>query len=341
MDDMEKIFLAVMALVLGGCATGFDLQGHRGARGLAPENTLPAFAKALEIGVATLELDTGVTRDGVVVVAHDSVLNPDLARGPDGQWLAKKGPAIHDETAAALARYDLGRINPQSPYAKRYPMQVAVDGTRIPRLAEVFALVERSGNRDVRFNIETKLTPTAPGETLAPEPFARAVIAEIRKAGMAARSTIQSFDWRTLQVIQRDARDIDTIYLTAQQSFMDTVCTGPAAKSPTIAPSACEPSAWTAGFQLRDHGSVPKMVKAAGGRIWSPHFNDIDAAKVREAHGLGIKVVVWTVNEPAQIAAMLELGVDGLISDRPDLAREEMKKRGMRLPRATPVALSP
>jgi glycerophosphoryl diester phosphodiesterase len=338
---MKRIGLAMTAIVLGGCATTFDLQGHRGARGLAPENTLPAFAKALEIGVATLELDTGVTRDGVVVVAHDSVLNPDIARGPDGQWIATKGPAIHDATAAALARYDVGRINPASTYAKRHPLQVAVDGTRIPRLAEVFALVERSGNREVRFNIETKLTPTAPEETLAPEPFARALIAEIRQAGMASRATIQSFDWRTLQVVQRQARDIDTVYLTAQQSFMDTVCTGPAAKTPSIVPADCEPSAWTAGFQLRDHGSVPKMVKAAGGRIWSPYYNDIDAAKVKEAHALGIKVVVWTVNEPVQIAKMLELGVDGLISDRPDVVREEMKKRGMRLPRATPVSLSP
>jgi glycerophosphoryl diester phosphodiesterase len=331
----------MLAIALGGCATPFDLQGHRGARGLAPENTLPAFAKALEVGVATLELDTGVTRDGVVVVAHDSVLNPDIARGPDGKWITKKGPAIRDETYESLARYDMGRLKPESNYAKRYPMQIAVDGARIPRLAEVFALAEKAGNRDVRFNIETKLTPTAPEETLAPEPFARAVIAEIRRARMAPRSTIQSFDWRTLQIVQKEARDIPTVYLTAQQRFMDNVCTGPAAGTPTITASDCQPSAWTAGFQLRDHGSVPKLVKAAGGKIWSPYFNDVDAQKVKEAHDLGLKVVVWTVNEPAQIAKMLELGVDGLISDRPDVAREEMKKRDMRLPPSTPVKLSP
>lgn len=338
---MNRIIVAVMALVLGGCATTFDLQGHRGARGLAPENTLPAFSKALEVGVATLELDTGVTRDGVVVVAHDSLLNPDIARGTDGKWIARKGPAIRDETYESLARYDVGRLKPESTYAKRYPMQVAADGTRIPRLAEVFALAEKVGNREVRFNIETKLAPTAPDETLAPEPFVRAVIAEIRKARMAPRSTIQSFDWRTLQVVQKEARDIPTVYLTAQQRFMDNVCTGPAAGKPAIAPADCQPSPWTAGFQLRDHGTVPKMVKAAGGRIWSPYFNDLDAEKLKEARDLGLKVVVWTVNEPAQIAKMLELGVDGIISDRPDLVREEMKKRDMRLPPSTPVKLSP
>jgi glycerophosphoryl diester phosphodiesterase len=338
---MKRIFAAAMAVALGGCATPFDLQGHRGARGLAPENTLPAFAKALEVGVATLELDTGVTRDGVVVVAHDSLLNPDIARGADGKWIAQKGPAIRDEAYESLTRYDVGRLKPETSYAKRYPMQVAADGTRIPRLADVFALAEKSGNRDVRFNIETKLTPTAPHETLEPQPFARAVIAEIRKAGMAPRSTIQSFDWRTLQVVQKEARDIPTVYLTAQQRFMDNVCTGPGANKPNIAPSDCQPSAWTAGFQLRDHGSVPRMVKAAGGKIWSPYFNDVDAEKLKEAHDLGLKIVVWTVNEPAQIAKMLELGVDGVISDRPDLVREEMKRRGMQLPPSTPVKLSP
>jgi glycerophosphoryl diester phosphodiesterase len=330
---MTRCFLVLFIGVLSGCAATFDLQGHRGARGLAPENTLPAFARALEIGVTTLELDTAVTRDGVVVVSHDSLLNPDLTRGADGAWITRKGPAILDMTYEALTRYDVGRLRPDTPYAKRYPHQAQVDGTRIPRLAEVFALAERAGNRHVRFNIETKLSPHAPGETLAPEPFARAVIAEIRKAKMAARSSLQSFDWRTLQVAQKEAPEIPTVYLTAQQRFMDNVCTGPAAGKPTVAPADCEPSPWTAGFRLRDHGSVPKMVHAAGGRVWSPYFNDVDAAGLAQAHALGLKVVVWTVNEPAQIAQMLDLGVDGIISDRPDLVRIEMRRRGLPLPK--------
>jgi glycerophosphoryl diester phosphodiesterase len=334
---MIRFLCGAAAVALCGCATPFDLQGHRGARGLAPENTLPAFARALEVGVATLELDAAVTRDGVVVVAHDTLLNPDIARSADGQWIARKGPAIRDETYASLSRYDVGRLRPDSAYAKRYPQQVPVDGTRIPRLAEVFELARQAGNRDVRFNIETKLSPLAPDETLPPEPFASAVVAEIRKAGMSSRATLQSFDWRTLQIAQRLAPDIPTVYLTAQQRFMDNVCTGAAAGKPTLAPSDCQPSAWTAGFQLRDHGSVPKMVKAAGGAVWSPYFADVDEVKVKEAKQLGLKVVVWTVNEPAQIARMLDLGVDGVISDRPDLVRAEMEKRSMPLPRPTPV----
>jgi glycerophosphoryl diester phosphodiesterase len=324
---MTRLPAIALALVLAGCATGIDVQGHRGARGLAPENSLPAFERALALGVDTLEMDVGVTRDGVVVVGHDPSLNPDIVRAPDGQWLDKKGPAIHELTFAELSRYDIGRLKPGTNYAKNFPEQVAVDGTRYARLADVFALVRRLGDRRVRFNIETKVSPLAPHETLAPEAFARALIAEIRGAGMTRRATIQSFDWRTLQLVQKEAPEIETVYLSVQQRFMDNVCTGPKAGAPTTVPAECEPSAWTAGFQLKDHGSVAKMVRAAGGSIWSPQFRDVDADKVRQAHALGVRVVVWTVNDPAQIAKMIELGVDGIISDRPDLVLAELRKR--------------
>ena len=318
-------------------AWAFDLQGHRGARGLAPENSLPAFAKALSLGVDTLELDTGVTKDGVVVVIHDPSLSPDFVRGPDGKWLDNPGPAIRELTYAELSRYDVGRIKPETSYAKRFASQEAMDGTRVPRLADVFALVKKAGNDKVRFNIETKLSPLKPDETLAPEAFARVLVDEIRRAGMASRAAIQSFDWRTLREVQRIAPEIATVYLSAQQRFLDNICTGQLAGKPTIAPADCGPSPWTAGFLLKEHGSVAKMVKAAGGKVWSPEYRDIDAAKLKEARDLGLPVVVWTVNDPAQMAQLLELGVDGIITDRPDLLREEMKKRGMALPAATPV----
>jgi glycerophosphoryl diester phosphodiesterase len=305
----------------------FDLQGHRGARGLAPENTLPAFAAALAVGVSTLELDVGVTRDGVVVVHHDPTLNPDIARGPDGKWLEGRGLAIAELEFDELSRYDVGRIRPGSEYAKRYPEQKPADGARIPRLADLFALVRNSGNAVVRFNIETKISPLQPAQTLAPEPFARALLAAIRKAGMESRVTIQSFDWRTLALVQREAPAIPTAYLSARQRWTDNILADAPGGSP-----------WTAGHQFRDHGSVPKMVHAAGGRIWSPFVGELDAAQLADARELGLAVIVWTVNEPEHIRRMLDLGVDGIISDRPDLVRAELAARGMPLPKPTPVA---
>ena len=303
-----------------------DLQGHRGARGLAPENTLPAFARALGIGVTTLELDCAVTKDGIVVVSHDSTLNPEITRGPDGKWLEGEGTPIRNFTYDELARYDVGRIRPGSAYEKRFSQQQPVDGTRMPRLTDVFALVRKSGNDTVRFNIETKLSPLHPERTATPEIFARAFIAVIRHERMEKRVTIQSFDWRTLAVVQKEAPEIPTVYLTAQQSFQDNIQAGQ------------RESAWTAGLHVRDFGgSIPRMVKAAGGAVWSPYSGETTRELVKEAQALGLKVVVWTLNEPAEMRRMIEWGVDGVISDYPDRLRKVAGELGITLPRPTPT----
>jgi glycerophosphoryl diester phosphodiesterase len=314
-----KGWFVVALSAFAASALAFDLQGHRGARGLAPENTLPAFQRALELGVTTLELDVGMTRDGVLVISHDPYLNPNITRDASDGFLEQRGPTIHSLTWAQLQAYDVGRIKPGTDYARQFPDQQPVDGTRIPRLADLFDLVKRSGDGTVRFDIETKLHPDRPEETLAPEPFARALVDEIRRAGMAARAQVQSFDWRTLQIVQKIAPEIQTVYLTAQQRWLDNVGAG-----------LPEGSRWTAGFQFKDHGSIPRMIKAAGGRHWSVHFRDLDAQKAKEAQALGLKVLVWTVNDPSVMGRMLDMGVDGLITDRPDLARTLLEERKIR-----------
>lgn len=313
------IRLAAMILALAACsAQALDLQGHRGVRGLLPENTLPSFQRALELGVTTLELDIAITSDGVLVISHDPLMNPDITRDAAGRFLEQRGPAIHAMTWAQLQTYDVGRLKPGTEYARQFPEQQPVDGARVPRLSDLFDLVKRSGDEKVRFAIETKVTPDNPGETPLPEPFARAVVDEIRKAGMAARSQILSFDWRTLQVVQKIAPEIATVYLTIQRRFDN------------IGADKADGSRWTAGFQFREHGSVPKMIKAAGGSHWSAYFGDLDAAKVKEAQSLGLKVLAWTVNDPAVMARMLGFGVDGLITDRADLARKLLEERNIR-----------
>jgi glycerophosphoryl diester phosphodiesterase len=237
--------------------------------------------------VDTLELDVGVTRDGVVVIHHDRRLNPDLARGPDGNWVSPPAPTLHSLTYQELMQYDVGRIRPGSEYARRFPHQKPLDGARIPRLADLFSF---AGTR-VRYNIETKLVPEAPDETPAPEPFARAVMAEVRKAGLASRTTVQSFDFRTLAIVQREAPEIATACLTSGKKGV----------------------------------AIPKLVRESGGRIWSPDFRDLDAASLAAARELGLRVVPWTVNEPADIARVLALKVDGIISDYPERVRAALR----------------
>lgn len=308
-------------------AHAFDIQGHRGARGLAPENTLEGFAVALTLGVSTLELDTGVTRDGAVIIAHDTRLNPDVVRGPDGRWLNPPTHAIHELTLHELERYDIGRLRPGSEYSHRFPQQRRMDKVRFATLASLFEMVQRAGNTQVRFNIETKLSPLKPAETPGPEAFVAALLKVIREHRMEARVTIQSFDWRTLRLVQQQAPHIVTSYLSAQQSWTDNIQMG-------------HDSQWTAGFQYAAHGSVPKMIKAAGGAVWSPYFAELTPESVREAHALGLKVLPWTVNEAADMERMIDLGVDGMISDYPDRLREIAQAKGMPLPAATPVSVS-
>jgi len=315
------------AIAEGSGVTSFDLQGHRGARGLRPENTLAGVEFALDLGVSTLELDCAVTRDGIVVVSHDPVLNSDYTRDEQGRFLAAAGPPIVTLSYAKLQRYDVGRLRPGTVYAARFPDQQAVDGERIPRLADVFALVRSRGDAEVRFNVETKLSPDRPDLTAAPEAFAKAVVDAVRDAGMESRTTIQSFDWRTLSIVRRIAPEIATVALTDQQPGEDTIQVGQAGPSP-----------WLGGLDVDDFGgSVPKLVHASGARVWSPHYLDLDARLVKEARALGLAVVPWTVNEPQEMRRVLDLGVDGMISDRPDRLRAELEARGIAWRSAAPA----
>jgi glycerophosphoryl diester phosphodiesterase len=317
--------LAIITVVAGlliGPAQAFDLQGHRGARGLAPENTLEAFALALSIGVTTLELDLAMTKDDVLVISHDRSLNPDHTRGPDGQFLNAQGPAIRSLTLAEVQRYDVGRLKPGSAYAASLPEQRPADGARIPALTELFELVKRAGAEHVRFNVETKITPTSGAETPDPETFAAAVAKAVRDAGLTARVSVQSFDWRTLVTLKRIAPEIERVCLTAETLNFDT-----------IQRHQIGPSPWTAEFDVDDvEGSVPHLVAAAGCQVWSPLYRNAKPDDIAAARRLRLKILPWTVNERADMERLIALGVDGLITDYPDRLRALMAEREIPVP---------
>jgi glycerophosphoryl diester phosphodiesterase len=317
--------LVVAVVLLAGCMGGacaIDLQGHRGARGLAPENTLAGFRTALGIGVTTLETDLALTRDGVLVLSHEPRLAAALTRGPDGAWLSADGAPFVQLDLADLARYDVGRLNPAHKYASQWPSQRAFDGERIPTLTSLFALARDArspGGQPVRFNIETKLTPDPDVPTADPATFARAVVTAVLSAQMGDRVTVQSFDWRTLIEVKRLAPHIETVCLSIESSGMNTVRPGPGGASP-----------WHAGLKAADHGySLVQLAKAAGCSGWSPFWRNVTAEMVAEAHALGLKIVPWTVNEPDEMARLAALGVDGLITDYPDRAKLVLTARGI------------
>jgi len=303
-----------------------EVQGHRGARGLWPENTLAAFGGALELGVSTLELDCGLTRDGVVVVTHDPELNPDLTRGADRRFLAGTGARIFDLTYPELESYDVGRLKPGSAYAARFPEQEPVDGERIPRLTEVLALVRARTEGRVRVAIEVKTNPLQPERTATPEAFAAALQRDVEATGTLAMVSIMAFDFRVLTAVQRLMPQVATVALTEQRNGGDTVGLG--------APS---PSPWLGGLDPARFGnSVVRLVKATGAGTWGPDYQDLDAQRIAEAHALGLRVVPWTVNATGDMERLLAFGIDGMTTDRPDVLRELLERKGLPVPPSFP-----
>lgn len=325
----QALRLLALALPLAGCAVAptpaplpgagrtVDLEAHRGGRALEPENTLAAFTKAAQIGVTTMELDIGLTADDVVVISHDMALNPNHTRDATGAFLRGKGPAIRSLTLAQLRTYDVGLIDPASDYGKPFPKQIVREGERIPTLAALFERMQAIGADTVRFNIETKVDPTRPQDTASPEQMVQAMLAVIDQAGMRSRVTIQSFDWRTLALVGEKAPELPRAYLTSAATMKDP--------------------RWTQGLRLADHGSIPRLVKAAAGNsaapvIWSPAYQQVTLELVKEAHALGLTVLPWTVDQRADMARLLDWGVDGLITDDPAILRDLLGERGYTLP---------
>lgn len=273
--------------------------GHRGARGLFPENTLPGFTGALALGVDALELDVALTADGVAVVTHDPELNPDHTRGPDGVWLAGKGPRIRALRADELAQFDVGRLRPGTAYAAQFPEQQPHDGARIPRLADVLRL---PGARCV---IELKTFPGEPDRAAAAEAMADAVAGVADTAGATRCITVEGFDWRGPRHLRRVRPDIRLAWLTRAETVRNAAL-------------------WWGGPRPEDFGgSVPRAVAAEGGPIWAPDHRDLTEAGLAEAHKLGLLVMPWTVNDLDRMRQLLAWGVDGLVTDRPDLALAE------------------
>jgi glycerophosphoryl diester phosphodiesterase len=269
-----------------------------------------------------MELDCAVTRDGVVVVTHDPYLNPDCTRDDQGRFLERAGPAICALTYAQLQTYDVGRLRPGSAYAARFPQQQPMDGERIPRLADVLTLVRARGGARVRVAIEVKTFPEQPELTPAPEPFVHAVLLDVERTRAAALIAVLAFDWRVLRVAQHLMPQIGTVALTEQQPDEDTVRLG-----------SSTPSPWLGGLDPADYGgSIARLVKATGAGTWGPNYLDIDASRVEQAHALGLRVVPYTVNEPADMEQMLAINVDGMISDRPDVLRALLERRGTAVP---------
>lgn len=270
-------------------ASLFDKQGHRGCRGLMPENTIPAMLKAIDLGVTTLETDVVITADNQVVLSHEPFFSHDITTKPDGSYVTaeeEKQLNIFQMDYATVRKYDVG-LKPFSRFPKQQKM-----ATYKPLLAEmidsVLAYCEKNGKSIPAFNIETKSQPATDGiYHPAPAMFVDLIMAVVNRKQIQERVTIQSFDIRTLQYLHQKYPSIQTALLIEGNHPQ------------------------TFALQLKELGFVPT--------IYSPYFSLVSPLLVKQCKDLGVKLIPWTVNDRAKIQELRKLGVDGIISDYPDL----------------------
>ncbi len=287
-----------------------EIHGHRGARGLYPENSLRAIQVGIENGCDAIEVDLCISADDQVVIHHDPVLAPYLVREQSGRWIDRE-ILIRELSLDQIKTFDVGRINPDSNYAELYPQQIAVDGTRIPTLAEFIDLVQQLQS-DITFNLELKSTPYNLNITPEVHHYIDLVLTEIQRHQIERRVFLQSFDWRLMLTVKQNLPQIKTGLLTDLQS-----------NGNPRSPLAGQPTHWTNNQDLADfNGNIPEMIHSLNANVWSSNHMDLTADDVQQAHDLGLEVYAWTVNQISDMNRMIEIGVDAITTDYPNVLNE-------------------
>ena len=318
----------------------FDLQAHRGGMGLTVESTLAGFSRALDLGVSTLELDVQITEDGYAVVTHDRDPSPRVCTDTapafpgDPEYPYVPGTRyIKDLTLAQVRTLDCGSLT-----KSEYPNQEAVPGTRMLLLTEVFDLVNERRAHQVTLNVETKVEAGAPHQTAPREQFVQAVAEQVRAAGLTDQVTVQSFDWGALMRMREVAPELPIVALTNGQQFLQ-------AGQPGASP-------WLGGLDIDDFGG--DLVAAAdsigadaispvhgdpqNGKVTDPGYRPYTTRQmVEDAHAAGMAVIPWTVDDEATMQSLIDMGVDGIITNYPDRLRAVMAENGFKLPKQYPA----
>ena len=288
------------------------LIGHRGARGVMPENTMEGFAFTLKIGVRAMEFDVVLTRERTPVITHNHHLLNAATRGRDGNWLTGDELKVSELSLDEIKQLDVGGLDGRTIYGQRFPDQVFLSGVRVPRLVELLDLAVQPEGRDLLLLLEMKSEASQCQDRVA---IVREVVREVRSRGLESRTILHSFDWSILEECARIAPEMPRSYLSQRPENADD----PGEDSQkSVAPD----------FDALGT-SIPRAVADAGGKLWCPYFMDVTADLVAEAQGLGLLVLAWTANEVDDINAMIDAGVDGIITDYPGRAQRILLSRGL------------
>ncbi|WP_375234353.1 MULTISPECIES: glycerophosphodiester phosphodiesterase family protein [unclassified Mycobacteroides] len=305
----------------------FDLQAHRGGRGETTEESLRAFAKALELGVSTLEMDIVISKDRRPMVWHDPVIDPvkcsdtGPATAGDPQF-PYVGKLVKDLTYPQLRTLDCGKL------LKDFPNAEVVKSDKIATLPEVFALTD-SYKADVRYNIETKVEAAEPEKSADPQVFVDVILDTIRAAGKLDKVEIQSFDWRTLPMVREAEPNVPLVALWDETTWLPgSPWLG--GVDPAVVKDPIDGAKQVGANILSPGYTVPY-----GGKVGDPGFTLIaDKKFIDRAHASGFKVIPWTINDADTMKAQIDAGADGIITDYPTVLRKVMAEQGLPLPPA-------
>lgn len=308
----------------------FDLEAHRGGRDVRPENTLYSYAYAIELGATSIECDMQLTKDGQIVMSHNPILNSDITRDENGNYIKNNKYDIRLMTVDELKKFDVGVMdqNCGEYYDLHGKTQFTYDA-KIPTLEELMQLIQSYGDKNIVLNIETKSYPDPASagykNNADPKKFVEVFNNIVKKYDMEDRVVLQSFDWQTLIEMKKLNPNISTSALWQEQPSWGR-------DSESLRRYEKKKSPWLGGLDIKDYqGNPVKAAHAIGADIISPYYTEISKQDVDEAHSLGMKVVPWTVNNEKDMNMLLDMGVDGIISDKPWLLKQVLEKRNIKL----------
>jgi glycerophosphoryl diester phosphodiesterase len=270
-------------MIMSSCKnySELDIQGHRGCRGLFPENTIAGFLEACKLGVSTLEMDVVISADGSVIISHEAFFNHEISTSPFQVPITQENEKefnIYLMTTPTVKSFDVGlKVHP------RFPDQKKIEAYK-PTLSEVVKAVKEAGY-EPNYNIEIKRSPEGDGifhpSALS---FTSRVVEEIMALGIADKTTVQSFDHESVNLVKVVDSNMRTVILVEDENSLD--------------------------WHLNKLEHVPYA--------YSPNFKLVDTELIKKCRDKGLKIIPWTVNEVADMKKLLELGVDGIITDYPD-----------------------
>lgn len=308
----------------------FDLEAHRGGRDVRPENTLYSYAYAIELGATSIECDMQLTKDGQIVMSHNPILNSDITRDENGNYIENNKYDIRLMTVDELKKFDVGVMDPNCGeyYDLHGKTQFTYDA-KIPTLEELMQLIQSYGDKNIVLNIETKSYPDPASagykNNADPKKFVEVFNNIVKKYDMEDRVVLQSFDWQTLIEMKKLNPNISTSALWQEQPSWGR-------DSESLRRYEKKKSPWLGGLDIKDYqGNPVKAAHAIGADIISPYYTEISKQDVDEAHSLGMKVIPWTVNNEKDMNMLLDMGVDGIISDKPWLLKQVLEKRNIKL----------